>query len=64
MNVVVRTEELSDAGIITEAEREALNEIYRYNPLLFDFVLKRTLRHPQTGVKFPPEVFMSPFPLP
>ncbi len=64
VNVVVRTEKLSDAGFITEAEREALNEIYRYNPLLFDFVLKRTLRHPQTGVKFPPEVFMSPFPLP
>ena len=60
VNVVIRTGDLMDAGFITDAEREALNEIYRYNPLLFDFVLKRTLRHPKSGKRFPPQVFTSP----
>ena len=34
-----------------------LHEIYDYNPLLFDFVLKRPLRAPQTGERFAAEVF-------
>ncbi len=40
-------------------EREALNEIYDYNPLLFDFVLKRTIRHPETKQKLAASVFMT-----
>ena len=36
-----------------------LNEIYRRNPLLYDFALKRTLHHPETGARFPPTVFMA-----
>ena len=63
VNVIVRTGKLRDAGFITDGEREALNGIYRYNPLLFDFVLKRTLRHPRTGRRFPAGVFAAPFPL-
>ena len=43
--------------MITMEERGRLNEIYHYNPLLFDFVLKRTLRHPDTGARFPASVF-------
>ena len=39
--------------------REALNDIYDYNPLLFDFVLKRTLRHPETKQKIAPSMFME-----
>jgi hypothetical protein len=35
-----------------------LNEIYHYNPLLFDFVLKRTLKLPGTNKRLPPSVFM------
>ena len=37
----------------------ALNEIYDFNPLLFDFVLKRTMRHPETKQKLAPSVFME-----
>lgn len=61
VNIVIRTGELQEEGYITGEEKEALDQIYRYNPLLFDFVLKRTVRHPTSGKKFPPSVFMSPF---
>ena len=50
---------MARSGFITPAERESLNEIYDYNPLLFDFVLKRTLRHPETGQKLSPSIFMA-----
>lgn len=36
-----------------------LNEIYDYNPLLFDFVLKRTTRLPGTPKRLPSPVFMK-----
>ena len=58
INVVISTQALAFHGFITDHERRALNEIYRINPLLFDFVTKRTLRHPDTGAQFPAEVFM------
>lgn len=66
INFLVMTGRLARHGLITRDERDTLNEIYRYNPLLFDFVLKRTLHHPDTGRKFGPEVFTLPaeFPLP
>ncbi|MCM2359337.1 MAG: amidohydrolase family protein [Geobacteraceae bacterium] len=60
INFLVMTGRLVRHGFITREERRALNEIYRYNPLLFDFVLKRTLRHPETGRRFPPSLFMVP----
>jgi len=50
---------LRGAGFITGEERRALSEIYRANPLLFDFVLKRALRHPRTGARFPAEMFVT-----
>jgi predicted TIM-barrel fold metal-dependent hydrolase len=59
VNVVLRTGDLVDGGFITDEEREALNEIYDYNPLLFDFVLKRVIRHPDTGQGFAASVFME-----
>ena len=43
INVVIRTRTLVNMGLISEVEREQLNEIYRRNPLEFDYVLKRTL---------------------
>lgn len=61
INVVVWTGRMRRLGLITEAEEKALDEIYKYNPLLFDFVLKRTVRHPTKGTKFAPSVFQSPF---
>ena len=59
INFLIRTGTMAREGFIMQEERGYLNEIYDYNPLLFDFVLKRTLRHPQTGQKFAPSVFMA-----
>jgi predicted TIM-barrel fold metal-dependent hydrolase len=60
INFLYRTGQLKDKGFITDKEREQLNEIYSYNPLLFDFVLKRTIRHPENGKKFAKEAFLLP----
>jgi len=59
INALIRTRSLASEGFITNEERTALNEIYDYNPLLFDFVLKRTIRHPETKQKLAPSVFME-----
>jgi len=44
-------------GFLTEAQAEVLSEIRGYNPLLFDFVLKRSLV--SDGQRFTPVVFES-----
>lgn len=44
VNVVIRTSKLVSLGMLTEDERTALNELYDVDPLVFDYVLKRTLR--------------------
>jgi hypothetical protein len=59
INVVISTGALVRGGYITRRERAGLNEIYDYNPLLFDFVLKRTLRHPGTGRRLPASIFQA-----
>lgn len=59
INVLLRTRDLMEGGFISATERRHLNEIYSYNPLLFDYVLKRTLRHPKTGRKLSPSIFMG-----
>ena len=60
VNWALRTSTLAAMGLITPAERDALDEIYNYNPLLFDFVVKRTIRHPKTGQRLSAELFMAP----
>jgi len=40
INMVVHTKKLVKMGFITSKERKILNEIYDYNPLLFDMLLK------------------------
>ncbi|MDN5936665.1 MAG: hypothetical protein L0H75_10930, partial [Nitrosospira sp.] len=60
LNVVIQTGALQRDGFITADERQWLNEIYRKNPLLFDFAVKRTVRHPDTGEPFRPEAFLLP----
>lgn len=58
VNFLIRTGALAKAGYITTQERACLNEIYDYNPLLFDFVLKRSLKLPGTTKRLPASVFM------
>jgi predicted TIM-barrel fold metal-dependent hydrolase len=60
VNVLVQTRKLARTGMITHDERAALNEVYDFNPLVFDFALKRTLRvRDRSGreVGFAPSVF-------
>lgn len=46
-------------GLITAAECDALHEVFQFNPLLFDLVLKLTVRHPSTGAMLPASVFSA-----
>ena len=57
INALIRTSDLVKNGLITAQEREYLNEIYDYNPLLFEFVLKRTIKLPGTEQKLSPSIF-------
>jgi uncharacterized protein len=60
INVVIRTSKLVSLGLLTEDERTSLNELYDVDPLVFDYVLKRTLRvRDQDGTehRFAPSVF-------
>lgn len=58
VNLLIRTRPLVKQGYINADEAGSLKEIYDYNPLLFDFVLKRTLKLPGTSKGFPTAVFM------
>jgi len=59
VNILIRTRPLVKHGYLTSAEGECLREIYDYNPLLFDFVIKRRLRRPGTSKTLPASVFMT-----
>jgi predicted TIM-barrel fold metal-dependent hydrolase len=59
VNVLIRTSALVKQGYIKTEERACLNEIYDYNPLLFDFVLKRTIKVPGTHQRLPASIFMA-----
>lgn len=57
INVLYRTSQLLKEGYINEKDKEALDEVYGYNPLLFNHLLKRVVKHPKTKKKMSPEVF-------
>jgi hypothetical protein len=57
INVLFSTKKLLKLGYISADERAELNEIYDVNPLLFDLVLKRCVRHPKTRATFRTCVF-------
>ncbi|GLH74997.1 metal-dependent hydrolase [Geothrix limicola] len=57
VDLVIWTRRLVQLRMITAGERKALNEIWKRNPLLFDYVLKRTLRDPKTGRRWPASLF-------
>ncbi len=59
IDALFRTGELRDAGYLDATEAEQLDEIWHANPLLFDLVLKRTVKHPVSGVQFPASVFRA-----
>jgi predicted TIM-barrel fold metal-dependent hydrolase len=59
INALIRTSTLVKRGYIAKEERACLNEIYDYNPLLFDFVLKRAIRTPGTEQRLPASIFMA-----
>ena len=58
IDLLFSTRLLAMRGFLTSEDRAALNEIYRYDPLFFDYAMKRRVRHPETGATFPPHVFM------
>ncbi|MCA2981663.1 MAG: amidohydrolase family protein, partial [Myxococcaceae bacterium] len=49
INALMQTRAIENLGLLTSAERAWLNEIDRHDPLLFDFVMKRTLRLRRDG---------------
>jgi len=59
VNILIRTKPLLTLGYLTPSECESLKEIYHFNPLLFDFVLKRTVKLPGTNSRLPSSVFMT-----
>ncbi|MBL6934335.1 MAG: amidohydrolase [Alphaproteobacteria bacterium] len=59
INFLFQTRQFVNLGMITKEEQTYLREIYGVNPLIFDYVLKRILRHPETGAQFPSSVFQT-----
>lgn len=59
INIVIQTRALVRHGLITREERKHLNEIYDYNPLLFDYAVKRTIRLPNTRERLPGNIFQA-----
>ncbi len=57
INVLLQTRAVVEQGFLTEEERGWLNEIDQHNPLLFDFVMKRTIR--SAGHRFADGVFTA-----
>ncbi len=58
IHVLISTSRLEQQGFLTRAEREALDEVYDYNPLLYPFALERTLHGPK-GERFADRVFQE-----
>lgn len=56
---VIDLADIVEQGFVTEQESELLNEIYDYNPLLFDFVMQRIVRHPQSAGRFSDSIFQK-----
>ncbi len=59
VNILIRTRPLVKQGFLDAVDGQSLREIYDYNPLLFDFVLKRALKLPGTSKRLPRAIFMT-----
>ena len=60
INFLYRTSQLKKLGYLTEKKARILNEIYKYNPLLFHFVMLRNIKHPKTGKYLKANAFEMP----
>lgn len=56
IRVMISTRRFERAGLLTSDERKALDEVFRYDPRLFDLALKRTVKG-RNGERFPASVF-------
>jgi len=54
--VMISTRRFEREGLLTSDERKALDEVFRYDPRLYDLALKRTV-HGSRGERFPASVF-------
>lgn len=59
VDLVIWVQKFVQMRMVTSSERKALLEIRQQNPLLFDFVLKRTLKEPKRGRRLPVSAFQS-----
>ncbi|MBE8221585.1 MAG: amidohydrolase family protein [Bdellovibrionales bacterium] len=60
IDALYQTGQLVKLGYLTKKKAKLLDEIYKYNPLLFDFALKRNLTSPKNKKKFLPITFEVP----
>ena len=58
INILFNIKKLVKAGFLDDAHYAPLKEIYNFNPLLFDFVLKRTLQSPDKKQGFDASIFI------
>lgn len=56
INLIVQTYLFGNKGLISEKDCDSLGDIYKVNPLMFDFVIKRTLKS-KKGNKFNISIF-------
>jgi predicted TIM-barrel fold metal-dependent hydrolase len=59
INCTISLRTLARLGVLDDADRAPLKEIYQRNPLLFDFVLKRVVHEPKTGARLAREIFLA-----
>lgn len=57
INVGIKLSRLVDAQLLEANVKPLLQELYHYNPLLFNLALMRSIKHPDSGRKFPPAIF-------
>jgi hypothetical protein len=57
--IVVWTRKIRKLGLINDIQKAALDEIWKVDPILFDFVLKRVIRS-RKGNKFADCIFQVP----
>lgn len=60
INILYQLDPLADAGFISKDEIEPLQELYNFNPMLFDLALTRCVRHPKNTARFLDSIFANP----